>query len=55
MALASLAAALCGVTVTPHNAAASEANAISAYIADQIRRFEAGEPLANVVERDLGY
>ena len=43
------------VTVTPHNAAASEANAISAYIADQIRRFEAGEPLANVVERDLGY
>lgn len=43
------------VTVTPHNAAASEANAISAYIADQIRRFEAGEPLANVVKRDLGY
>ena len=43
------------VTVTPHNAAASEADAISAYIAAQIRRFEAGEPLANVVERDLGY
>ena len=43
------------VTATPHNAAASEANAISAYIAEQIRRFEAGEPLANVVKRDLGY
>jgi glyoxylate/hydroxypyruvate reductase A len=43
------------VTVTPHNAAASEANAISAYIADQIRRFEAGRPLENVVRRDLGY
>jgi glyoxylate/hydroxypyruvate reductase A len=43
------------VTVTPHNAAASEANAISAYIADQIRRFEAGEPLQNVIDRGLGY
>jgi glyoxylate/hydroxypyruvate reductase A len=43
------------VTVTPHNAAASEANAISAYIADQIRRFEAGEPLHNVIDRKLGY
>jgi glyoxylate/hydroxypyruvate reductase A len=43
------------VTVTPHNAAASDADAISAYVADQIRRFEAGEPLGNVVTRDLGY
>jgi glyoxylate/hydroxypyruvate reductase A len=43
------------VTVTPHNAAASDADAISAYVADQIRRFEAGEPLENVVKRDLGY
>ena len=43
------------VTVTPHNAAASEANAISAYVAGQIRRFEAGQPLDNVVRRDLGY
>ena len=43
------------VTVTPHNAAASEASAISAYIADQIRRFEEGEPLHNVIDRRLGY
>ncbi len=43
------------VTVTPHNAAVSEAGAITAYIAEQIRRFEAGEPLAHVVKRDLGY
>jgi glyoxylate/hydroxypyruvate reductase len=43
------------VTVTPHNAAASEANAISAYVADQIRRFEAGQPLENVVKREFGY
>jgi glyoxylate/hydroxypyruvate reductase A len=43
------------VTVTPHNAAPSDANTISAYVADQIRRFEAGESLANVVKRELGY
>jgi glyoxylate/hydroxypyruvate reductase len=43
------------VTITPHNAAISEANAICARIADQIRRFEAGEPLDNLVDRDLGY
>jgi glyoxylate/hydroxypyruvate reductase A len=43
------------VTVTPHNAAVSEANAISAYIAEQIQRFEADAPLENVVRRDLGY
>jgi glyoxylate/hydroxypyruvate reductase A len=43
------------VTVTPHNAAASEASAISAYIADQIKQFEAGRPLQNVVKPDLGY
>jgi glyoxylate/hydroxypyruvate reductase A len=43
------------VTVTPHNAAVSEANAICARIADQIRRFEAGEPLQNLVDRELGY
>ena len=43
------------VTVTPHNAAASDADAISAYVAEQIRRFEAGGPLENVVKRDAGY
>ncbi len=43
------------VTVTPHNAAPSDPNAISAYVAEQIRRFEAGEALANVVKRELGY
>jgi glyoxylate/hydroxypyruvate reductase A len=43
------------VTVTPHNAAVSEANAISAYIAEQIRRFESGAPLENVVRPELGY
>jgi glyoxylate/hydroxypyruvate reductase A len=43
------------VTVTPHNAAASDADAISAYVAEQIRRFEAGQPMENVVRRDVGY
>jgi glyoxylate/hydroxypyruvate reductase A len=43
------------VTVTPHNAAASDADAISAYVAKQICRFEAGQPLENVVNRDVGY
>jgi glyoxylate/hydroxypyruvate reductase A len=43
------------VTITPHNAAMSEPDAISGRIADQIRRFERGEPLQNVVDRGLGY
>jgi glyoxylate/hydroxypyruvate reductase A len=43
------------VTVTPHNAADSDAEAISDYIAAQIRRYEAGEPLENVVDRTRGY
>jgi glyoxylate/hydroxypyruvate reductase A len=43
------------VTVTPHNAADSDAEAISDYVANQIRRYEAGEPLANVVDRRRGY
>jgi glyoxylate/hydroxypyruvate reductase A len=43
------------VTVTPHNAAMSDSDAIGAQIADQIRRYERGEPLANVVDPRLGY
>ncbi|MGE0767069.1 MAG: 2-hydroxyacid dehydrogenase [Hyphomicrobiaceae bacterium] len=43
------------VTVTPHNAADSDAEAISDYIAAQIRQYEAGEPLDNVVDRERGY
>jgi glyoxylate/hydroxypyruvate reductase A len=43
------------VTVTPHNAADSDAEAISDYIVAQIRRAEAGEPLQNVVDRTRGY
>ncbi len=44
-----------GVTISPHNAAASEPDATARYIADQIRRHEAGEPFQNVVDRARGY
>ncbi|OQW49487.1 2-hydroxyacid dehydrogenase [Candidatus Raskinella chloraquaticus] len=43
------------VTITPHNAADSDAEAIAAYIAAQIRSHECGAALANVVDRTRGY
>lgn len=44
-----------GVTITPHNAAMSEPEAIASLIAAQIRRLEAGEPLQHLVDPDRGY
>jgi glyoxylate/hydroxypyruvate reductase A len=43
------------VTVTPHNAAMSAPDSIGAQVVEQIRRFEAGGALVNVVDRGLGY
>lgn len=43
------------VVLTPHNAADTDADAISAYVADQIARFEAGGALENVVDPARGY
>ncbi|MBF9197072.1 2-hydroxyacid dehydrogenase [Microvirga terrestris] len=43
------------VTVTPHNSATSEPEATARYIAQQIRRYEAGEPFEAVVDRARGY
>ncbi|MCO5090283.1 glyoxylate/hydroxypyruvate reductase A [Bosea sp. (in: a-proteobacteria)] len=43
------------VTVTPHNAAMSEPEAVATAVAAQIRRLEAGEPLQNVVDPARGY
>ena len=43
------------VTVTPHNSAMSEPEAIATAVATQIRRLEAGEPLLNVVDPARGY
>lgn len=44
-----------GVTVTPHNAAMSEPEAIATLISAQIRRLEAGEPLEHGVDPARGY
>jgi len=43
------------VTVTPHNSATSEPEATARYIAEQIRRHEAGEGFEAVVDRARGY
>jgi glyoxylate/hydroxypyruvate reductase len=43
------------VTLTPHNAAMSEPEAIIRLIARQIERHEAGEPWENLVDRVQGY
>jgi glyoxylate/hydroxypyruvate reductase len=43
------------VTVTPHNSATSEPEATARYIAQQIRRYEGGEPFEAVVDRARGY
>jgi len=44
-----------GVTITPHNSAASVPEETVAYVVQQIERFEAGRPLENVIDRDSGY
>ncbi|MDI1267432.1 MAG: glyoxylate/hydroxypyruvate reductase A [bacterium] len=43
------------VVLTPHNAADTDPDEISKYVAAQIARFEAGGALDNVVDRGRGY
>ncbi len=43
------------VILTPHNAADTDPDAISRYVAEQIAQFEAGQPLRNVVDMARGY
>ena len=43
------------VVLTPHNAADTDPDEISKYVAQQIERFEAGSALENVVDRKRGY
>jgi glyoxylate/hydroxypyruvate reductase len=43
------------VVLTPHNAADTDADAISRYVAEQIEAHEAGRPLQNVVDMARGY
>lgn len=44
-----------GITITPHIAAATRPETASQVIAENIRRSEAGEPLAYLVDRTQGY
>ena len=43
------------LVLTPHNAADTDPDEISKYVALQIERFEAGGELENVVDRKRGY
>jgi len=43
------------VRISPHNATEPDPDGIAEQIAAQIRAFEAGEPLPNVVDRRRGY
>src|SRR5262245_13161746 len=43
------------VTITPHNAAASDPRFLVSNVLAQIERFERGEPMDNVIDRALGY
>ena len=43
------------VVLTPHNAADTDTDEISKYVAQQIARFEAGGALDNLVDRGRGY
>lgn len=43
------------ILLTPHAAAASDERALFRLVERQIARFEAGEPLENVVDRVIGY
>jgi glyoxylate/hydroxypyruvate reductase A len=42
-------------TITPHNAADSDPEAVSDYVVAQIEAYERGAPLQNVVDRARGY
>ncbi len=44
-----------GITVTPHLSGLNRPDAIAAYFAENLRRFERGEPLRGVVDRARGY
>jgi glyoxylate/hydroxypyruvate reductase A len=43
------------ITITPHNAAESDPQALAVNVLEQIGRFERGLPLDNVIDRRLGY
>lgn len=47
--------AMDNVVLTPHAAAASDERALFRYVESQIRQFEQGGPLDNLVDRTIGY
>lgn len=44
-----------GITVTPHLSGPSRPEEVAAYFAENLRRFEQGEPLRGAVDRERGY
>ena len=44
-----------GIVLTPHAATGTNAPSAARHVAENIRRFHAGEPLLNVVDREAGY
>ncbi len=44
-----------GVTVSPHISGPSRTDEVAAFFLDNLARFERGEPLAGLVERERGY
>ena len=43
------------VVITPHNASISDDRAVCRYVLDQIKDYESGKPLENVVDQGRGY
>jgi glyoxylate/hydroxypyruvate reductase A len=43
------------VTITPHIASVTRRDTAMAVVAEQIGRFERGEPFENIVDRESGY
>ena len=43
------------VTITPHNSAGSDPEAVAAYVVRQLRLHEAGQPMETIVNRERGY
>ena len=43
------------VIITPHTASEADSLSMAKYVASQIKRYEAGEPLENLVDRARGY
>jgi glyoxylate/hydroxypyruvate reductase len=43
------------ITITPHNAATSDARFLVTNVLEQINRLERGKPMQNIIDRARGY